>query len=823
MNFFKNGVVGRFNEIASHPWLLPKGSPAQKRLGSVPVIKSPGKRPPQRQQTPDGRIPVDPTAQKVVAPPSGTGVLAGLRRLLATPVSGASLAIFRIAVGIVMLLEAISCFRPSASTGGRVPLEVYYTGPDVTFSFPYEGFGWLPLLPPRWMEAVCVVLGISAVFVAVGLYYRVAATITFLAWGYLYAIESTRTYWMSYYYLEVLLLFLLIWMPAATRYSLDALRSRSRTVAEIPFWPLFLLRSQLLLAYFYAGIAKVNRDWLFEGVPMRMYLEKPHVIERLKAVVPTSMGSEIERALGEPWLTYFLSWSGAAFDLTVGFLLIVRRTRTLGMLLVVLFHATNHFVLFNDIVWFPLVGVTTALIFLEPDWPVRFAKWIRSPTPPKPDWKWFLGGGVLLPGIGVALGWKSSAAGGVKQPLRIPGWVLPATITWCVWQTLTPLRHLLIPGDARFTFEGLSWSWRLKTEVYGSRPCVISIHDPALVTTNGAGETGFNWSFWPRDKVLYRQVQPDSLNWSQLPEFVVVLEPLTGERIFYNLQSRTLTDHSETAARTRVDELWRRAYGHPPESIHRVVPLGQILEGYERAMRPKGLRFGSARDVFETLVELNGREGDGQMVPVLRRMEPFSLAAKRQPTGPLLVIEDRALFQEASGPVYRLNLSAWKNPLANVAEPLVVLRAGLGMSEKELLPRYYVADHWDGPGRRPEVRWNLFRDVGPSKAMHVGMQPFLLRRYAQRVAAAYQREFQRRPEVHALTSVSLNGHPGQAQVDPDADLASVPLSRFGHNSWIRDYRAETGEAPVFDPTLQEPLRSLEEAVPTSAGRARVAR
>jgi hypothetical protein len=749
--------------------------------------------------------------------------LAGLRRLLATPVSGASLAVFRIAVGIVMLLEAISCFRPSASSGGRIPLEVYYTGSDVTFSFPYEGFGWLPLLPPRWMEAVCVVMGIAASFMAVGFYYRTTATITFLAWGYLYALESTRTYWMSYYYLEVLLLFLLIWMPAAARYSLDALRSRSRVVAEIPFWPLFLLRSQLLLTYFYAGLAKVNRDWLFEGVPMRMYLEKPYVIDRLKAAFPASMGSEVERVLREPWLAHFLGWSGAAFDLTVGFLLIFRRTRALGMLLVVLFHATNHFVLFNDIVWFPLVGVSTALIFLKPDWPVRFAKWIRSPMLPKPDWKWFVGGGVLLPGIGAALGWKSSASGGVKQPLRIPAWVLPATLVWCVWQALVPLRHLLIPGDARFTFEGLSWSWRLKTEVYGSRPCVISIHDPALVTTNRTGQAGFNWSSWAGDQVLYRQVQPELLNWSQLPEFVVILEPITGERIFYNLQSSTVADHSETAARARIDELWRRAQGHPPESISRVVPLGQILEGYERAMRPKGYRFGSAREVFDTLVELNGREGDGQMVPVLRRMEPFSLSAKRQPTGPLLVIEDRSVFQETSGPVYRLKISAWKNPLSNITEPLVVLRAGLGMSEKELLPRYYVADFWNVPERLPEVRWNLFRDVGPSKAMHVGMQPFLLRRYARRVAAAYQEEFQRHPEIHAFTSVSLNGHPEQPQVDPDADLTSVPISRFGHNYWIRDHRVATGETPASNPTLPEPLRSLEEAVPTSAGRAKAVR
>src|SRR6185437_11600932 len=56
--------------------------------------------------------------------------------LLARPVNGASLAAFRIAVGVVMTLEAISLCFPSASTFGKTPLEVFYTGPNVKFTFP---------------------------------------------------------------------------------------------------------------------------------------------------------------------------------------------------------------------------------------------------------------------------------------------------------------------------------------------------------------------------------------------------------------------------------------------------------------------------------------------------------------------------------------------------------------------------------------------------------------------------------------------------------------------------------------------------------------
>src|SRR5947207_1481126 len=94
---------------------------------------------------------------------------------LSTPVCGASLAIFRIAVGCIMALEALSLCRPSASTNGRIPLEVFYTGPAVKFHFAYPGFHWLPVLPPHLIQVVVAVLAISGGFLALGLFYRLAA------------------------------------------------------------------------------------------------------------------------------------------------------------------------------------------------------------------------------------------------------------------------------------------------------------------------------------------------------------------------------------------------------------------------------------------------------------------------------------------------------------------------------------------------------------------------------------------------------------------------------------------------------------------------
>ncbi len=71
---------------------------------------------------------------------------AGFVLWLNRPVDGASLAVFRICIGLVMTLEAWSLCRPSASTSGAVPLQSFYTGPEVHLHFPYTGFHWLPIL-----------------------------------------------------------------------------------------------------------------------------------------------------------------------------------------------------------------------------------------------------------------------------------------------------------------------------------------------------------------------------------------------------------------------------------------------------------------------------------------------------------------------------------------------------------------------------------------------------------------------------------------------------------------------------------------------------
>jgi hypothetical protein len=102
-----------------------------------------------------------------------------------------------------------------------------------------------------------------------------------------------------------------------------------------------------------------------------------------------------------------------------------------------------------------------------------------------------------------------------------------------------------------------------------------------------------------------------------------------------------------------------------------------------------------------------------------------------------------------------------------------------------MLPQACVFDSYSQPARPAYIYWNCARDLTVSKLLYISIQPFYLRRYAQRVANIWQAEYGRRPAVRAVTSMSLNGRPHQPLVDPNADLASVPRRWLSHNDWIR--------------------------------------
>ena len=160
----------------------------------------------------------------------------------------------------------------------------YFVEPVVTF--PYYGFSWLKPWPGRGMYIHFFVLGLAAACVMAGFLYRIATPVFFLAFTYFFLLDQTR--YLNHFYLVCLISFLMCFLPANRAFSVDALLRRKIRSDVVPAWTLWLLRAQVGIPYFFGGIAKLNRDWILGGEPMRTWLHpltespgRPHLRGRL--------------------------------------------------------------------------------------------------------------------------------------------------------------------------------------------------------------------------------------------------------------------------------------------------------------------------------------------------------------------------------------------------------------------------------------------------------------------------------------------------------------------------------------------------------------
>lgn len=317
-------------------------------------------------------------------------------------VSAASVAVFRIGFGLVGLILVIRFFAHGW-------IDALFVDPE--FHFKYPGFGWVEALGAPWMHLVFVVLGAAAIAIAVGFQHRMAAGVFSLGLVYVELID--RTNFLNHYYWMILTAGLMVFLPMSRVWAVDARRWPDRGL--VPMWVVWLLRFQVGMVYFFAGVAKLNADWLFRAEPLATWLP-----------------ARSEMFLVGPLLTLpataiVLSWLGAFFDLTVVGWLSWRRTRTPAFMALVGFHGLT-WLLFPSIGVFPLVMSLSAMIFFKPDWPER----LRGVSPE-----------------------VSMSPGGLSQ-----GWVGLA-VFYVLLMVVVPLRHFVIPGDVRWTADGYHGSWHV--------------------------------------------------------------------------------------------------------------------------------------------------------------------------------------------------------------------------------------------------------------------------------------------------------------------------------------------------------------------------
>jgi hypothetical protein len=257
-------------------------------------------------------------------------------------------------------------------------IEKHYIQP--VFHFKYFGFDWVEPLNVYGMYAVHVVLLLASLGVLFGFLYRLSAFLLFLTFTYCQLIDLT--YYLNHYYFVSLASLLLIFVPAHRFYSLDCLwfatrgdtsngsnnklKNKSENQSKKNFlhalfsvspslsisraW-ILIFQLHLSITYFYAGLAKINSEWLFDAMPLKIWLPPHYDMPFLGFLMPYEITA------------YIFSWTGMLYDLLIPFALFYKKTRIWAYFAVVGFHAVTGYLF--QIGVFPVVMIALTLIFFE--------------------------------------------------------------------------------------------------------------------------------------------------------------------------------------------------------------------------------------------------------------------------------------------------------------------------------------------------------------------------------------------------------------------------------------------------------------------------
>lgn len=300
-------------------------------------------------------------------------------------------------------------------------IEELYVVP--VFYFKYFGFGWVQNWGDYtpWLFFIC---GLSALFFALGLFYRIAAVLLFLSFTYIELLDATN--YLNHYYFVSLVLFLMIFLPANTNLALDNKRKPATARRFVPRWTTGSIRLMLGIVYFYAGLAKLNADWMLEAMPLRLWLPAKNDLPLI--------GSWFNHSA----TAYVFSWFGALYDLSIAFLLLYSRTRIWAYMAVIIFHLMTA-ILF-PIGMFPYVMIVSALIFFDPAAMDRLIRWWSG-----------------RPGFLPVVNNNQEYRFGRNARRLIP---LVFVLFFSI-QILFPFRFLLYPGNLFWTEQGYRFSWRV--------------------------------------------------------------------------------------------------------------------------------------------------------------------------------------------------------------------------------------------------------------------------------------------------------------------------------------------------------------------------
>ena len=333
--------------------------------------------------------------------------------------NAAPLAVFRIFFGLLMCISIIRFW----SKGW---INSLYIEPD--FHFSYYGFEWVKPLG-SYTYILFLICGISSLLVALGYKYRLAILVFFLSFTYIELMDKT-TYLNHYYFVSVIS-FIMLFLPCNVQFSLDVV-TKNKSYEKVPSWTIDSLKLMLGIVYFYAGLTKINSDWLYSAMPLKLWLKSKYDLPYIGQTI-----------MQQDWFHFLMSWGGMFYDLSIPFLLLYKKTRSFAFILVIGFHIATR-ILF-PIGMFPYIMIFSTLLFFDSNFHIRILEFFKN--------------GIKI----LKIRTTSLTNNTSKQIKNYTTHKASHLVITCFlfFQLIIPWRSLLYPGELFWNEEGYRFSWRV--------------------------------------------------------------------------------------------------------------------------------------------------------------------------------------------------------------------------------------------------------------------------------------------------------------------------------------------------------------------------
>ncbi len=325
------------------------------------------------------------------------------------------LVVFRFFFGLLMCISLVRFYLKGW-------IKQLYIDPQ--FHFSYFGFEWVKPLGD-YTYLLFLLCFICSLFVCIGYKYKFSIVLFFLSFSYIELMDKT-TYLNHYYFISILS-FLLIFLPANASFSIDNLISRKK-YKKIPKWTIDSVKLLISIVYIYAAIAKLNSDWLFNAMPLKIWLTANYDLPILGELFQKN------------WIHFFMSWAGMIYDFAIPFLLLFSKTRIFAFVLVITFHMLTK-ILF-PIGMFPYIMIFSALIFFSSNFHYKIILFFKT-----------------------IFKVNFTALKEIKEiknyDFKYPSIFISIISVFFIFQLLIPFRYLLYPGELFWTEQGYRFSWRV--------------------------------------------------------------------------------------------------------------------------------------------------------------------------------------------------------------------------------------------------------------------------------------------------------------------------------------------------------------------------